>query len=162
MSRRRIQIQLRDTRSSDLDLLYEQQTDKEAYNMAAFTLEDPTNKAAYMKHMNKNMEDDKVTLKTILSNNQIVGNISLFERLTMPEVSYWIGKEFWGRGIATLALTDFLNQILIRPLFARVAKDNIASIRVLEKCGFRMIGEDKAFANARSKEVEEYIMKLDF
>lgn len=48
----------------------------------------------------------------------------------------------------------------LRPLYARAVKDNIASIRVLEKCGFVLSGEDKGFSNARSKEVEEFILKL--
>ncbi len=78
-----------------------------------------------------------------------------------PEVSYWIGKPYWGKGVATRALSAFLFHVKVRPLYARVAKDNIASLRVLEKCGFARIGEDKGFANARGEEVEEFILRLD-
>lgn len=85
---------------------------------------------------------------------------SSFERFGKPEVTYWIEKEYWGRGIATKALSEFLSYLKTRPLYACAAKDNIASIRVLEKCGFTILGEDKGFSNARGEEVEEFILKL--
>ena len=77
------------------------------------------------------------------------------------EVSYWLGKESLGRGIAIQALSLYLEIIILRPLYARVAKDNLGSVRVLEKCGFGSIGTDKGFANARGKEIEEVIMIIN-
>jgi RimJ/RimL family protein N-acetyltransferase len=77
-----------------------------------------------------------------------------------PEITCWIGKEFWGRGIATRALAEFLRLVEARPLLARVARDNVGSIRVLEKCGFEPCGENRGFANARGEEIEERVMKL--
>ncbi len=77
-----------------------------------------------------------------------------------PEVTYWLGKEFWGQGIATRALAAFLGQMTERPVYARAAKDNAGSLRVLEKCGFTITGEGKGFANARGMEIEEYILTL--
>jgi RimJ/RimL family protein N-acetyltransferase len=77
------------------------------------------------------------------------------------EVGYWIDKPQWGKGIATQALRAFLPYVAERPLYARVVKDNIGSIRVLQKCGFTISGEDKGFANARAAEVEEFIFKLE-
>ncbi|MBA2392490.1 MAG: GNAT family N-acetyltransferase, partial [Ktedonobacteraceae bacterium] len=77
------------------------------------------------------------------------------------EVSYWIGKPYWSKGIATRALSAFLKHIKVRPLYARAAKDNSASLRVLEKCGFTRIGEGQGFSNARGEEVEEFILRLD-
>lgn len=71
-----------------------------------------------------------------------------------------MGREFWGRGLATAALAQFLQIQTTRPLYARAAKDNVASIRVLQKCGFTICGQDKGFANGRLAEVEEYILKL--
>ena len=76
------------------------------------------------------------------------------------EVTYWLGKAYWGRGIATQALAAFLRVQQRRPLIARVAKDNIASIRVLQKCGFVLTAETKGFANARGAEIEEVILTL--
>lgn len=77
------------------------------------------------------------------------------------EVSYWIGKEYWGKGIATRALSEFLSELTDRPLYARAAKDHLASLRVLEKCRFAIVGEDKGFASARGRETEEFVLELE-
>ena len=78
-----------------------------------------------------------------------------------PEVTYWLGKHYWGKGLATRALSTFLTHANpTRPIYARAAKDNIGSLRVLEKCGFKIIGEDSGFANARGKEIEEFLLEL--
>lgn len=84
----------------------------------------------------------------------------ILANLTIPEVSYWIGREFWSKGIASKALAQLLSELETRPLYARVAKDNLASIRVLEKCGFVTTSYEKGFANARGEEIEEVIMKI--
>ena len=109
----------------------------------------------------KILADETITIKTILFNGIVTGHVSNFEQFGEPEVSYWIGKEYWGHGIATKALSEFLEYIKVRPLYARAAKDNLASIRVLEKCRFKIISEDKGFSNARGKAVEEFILKLE-
>ena len=83
------------------------------------------------------------------------------EEFGKPEVSYWIGKPYWGKGVATRALSAFLLHVTVRPLYARAVKDNIAPLRVLEKCGFTRIGEGKGFSDARGEEVEEIILRLD-
>ncbi len=80
--------------------------------------------------------------------------------LVIRKSADWIGQEFWGKGITTRALSIFLKNIDIRPLYARVVKDNIGSIKVLEKCGFVPFGEDRGFANARGEEVDELIFVL--
>ena len=76
-------------------------------------------------------------------------------------MGYWIGKEYWGRGIASIALAEFLLLQNSRPLYAHVAKHNKASLRVLEKCGFTITGEDKISSEAFDEDVEEFILKLD-
>jgi RimJ/RimL family protein N-acetyltransferase len=151
---------LRDVVKDDLPIFFEQQLDSDANHMAAFTAKNPADRDAFTSHWNKILGDDATTNKTILFAGQVVGHIASFERLGKPEVSYWIGKEYWGKGIATKALSVFLSQVKERPVYARVAKDNTASIRVLEKCGFKISGEDKGFSNARVKEVEEFILEL--
>lgn len=110
---------------------------------------------------NKIMADDSVLVKTILFNGSAAGNIVCFEQLGEREVGYWLGKEYWGKGIATQALAEFLKYVDTRPLYAHVAKQNIASRRVLEKCGFTVSGEDSFFSQALGKNVEEYILILD-
>jgi RimJ/RimL family protein N-acetyltransferase len=77
------------------------------------------------------------------------------------EVTYWIGRSYWGKGIATNALKAFLAVDRSRPLYARVASDNVASGRVLEKCGFCVIATERNVAEARSAEIEELVLLLD-
>lgn len=93
-------------------------------------------------------------------NNIIAGSISKFEMEGEAEITYWIDKKFWGKGVATTALKKFLIIENVRPIFGRVAFDNLGSQKVLEKCGFVKIGTDKGFANARQAEIEEFIYKL--
>ena len=73
-------------------------------------------------------------------------------------VSYWIGKEHWGKGVATRALAAFLHIVTERPLHARVAKHNVASIRVLEKCGFSLEREESG--EVTDKDVVELVLVL--
>jgi RimJ/RimL family protein N-acetyltransferase len=128
--------------------------------MAAFTAEDPADHDAFMAHWIRILGDDTIDTKTILCGGRVAGHVASFERSGKPEVTYWIGRDHWGKGVATRALAAFLGRQKTRPMYARVAKDNIASIRVLEKCGFTLDGEDKGFANARGEEVEEFILIL--
>lgn len=153
-----IDIQLRDVTETDLPIFFKQQQDPDANYMAAFTAKDPTDRDAFNSHSRKILADPTVTMKTILAKGQVVGSIAKYERDGKPEVTYWIGKEHWGKGIATKALTEFLTQVKIRPIYAGAAKDNLASLRVLEKCGFIITGYGKGFANARGKEIEEAIL----
>ena len=130
--------------------------------MAAFTHKDPADRDAFEAHWARIMADDKITTKTILVDGRVAGSVGCFveEEFGKPEVTYWLGKEYWGKGVATRALSAFTNELKERPLYGRAARDNIASIRVLEKCGFSLIGYDKGFANARGREIEEAILEL--
>jgi RimJ/RimL family protein N-acetyltransferase len=153
-------VMLRGVIDDDLAIFFNQQLDPDANYMAAFTAEDPADRAAFMAHWKKILGDDTIIKNTILFDGQVAGNIGSFEMFGERVVGYWIGQQYWGKGIATRALAAFLSLVKVRPLFARVAKDNVASIRVLQKCGFTITGEDKGFANARGNEIEEYILTL--
>src|SRR6266542_4254000 len=137
-------VQLRHVIETDLPIFFEQQLDPEATQMASFPAR---REDVFMAHWkNKVMADDSVQVKTILFRGEVAGNIVCFEQLGEREVGYWLGKEYWGRGIATRALEQFLKQIETRPLYAHVAKHNIGSRRVLEKCGFTVSGEERFFS----------------
>jgi len=151
-------VQLRDVSKDDLPTFFEQQLDPEANYMAAFTAKDPTDREAFMAHWDKIMRDDSIPIRTILFEGQIAGYVSHHSWFGEPEVTYWIDKKQWGKGIATRALQLFLAEQTVRPLYGRVVKDNVASRRVLEKCGFVLAGQDKGFAQARGQEVEELIL----
>ena len=107
-----------------------------------------------MAHWAKIMKNAKVIIKTILFDGQVAGNIVSFEMDGRREVGYWAGREFWGKGIASESLRQFLGHEMRRPLFAHVARNNVASKKVLEKCGFEVIGTE-------GKEYEELILTLE-
>ena len=151
-------IQLRDVIEADLPIFYEQQLDPDATQMANFPSRD---REAFMAHWTRIMADESVQLKTILFNGEVAGNIVCFDQLGEREVGYWLGKEYWGKGIATQALEQFLKTIETRPLYAHVARHNIGSRRVLEKCGFTIMAEDRFFSEIFGENLDEYILKLD-
>lgn len=150
-------ISLRDVIESDLPIFYEQQLDPEATQMAAFPSRD---RDAFMAHWAKIMVNEYVTLKTILFEEHIAGNVVSWEQSGEQEVGYWLGKEYWGKGIATQALAEFLGYLKIRPLVAHVSKHNIGSLHVLQKCGFTITGENK-FPEENGLVIEEYLLKLE-
>ncbi|MFN8281754.1 MAG: GNAT family N-acetyltransferase [Chitinophagales bacterium] len=154
-------IQLRKTGQADLDILFQFQLDEEANYLAAFTSKDPADKAAYMDKYTKIINDPTINTQTILVDDNIAGSIARFVLFGDDEITYWIDKKYWGKGIASAALKHFLTIEQTRPIFGRVAFDNFGSQKVLEKCGFIKIGTDKGFANARQAETEEFIYKLD-
>ncbi len=125
---------------ADLPILFEHQLDPEANRIGAFV---PRDQQAFMAHWARMLADETVLKKTVLADGAVAGNVvSFVNGAGEREVGYWIGREFWGKGIATAALSQFLDHIRTRPLHGHVAKRNVASIRVLEKCGFEMYGEE--------------------
>jgi RimJ/RimL family protein N-acetyltransferase len=150
-------VTLREVIQEDLPIFFEHQRDPEAAKMAAFP---SRNWEAFMAHWAKIMAAENVINKTILFNGQVAGNIASFEMEGEREVGYWVGREFWGKGIASESLKQFLSQEVRRPLFAHVAKNNISSRRVLEKGGFVVIREDKWKPDPNKDEVEEFVLML--
>jgi RimJ/RimL family protein N-acetyltransferase len=150
-------VLLRNVIQTDLPIFFEQQLDPIANQMAAFPARD---REAFMAHWVKILADESNILKTVLYDDQVAGNIVSWEHSGEREVGYWLGREYWGKGIATRALSLLLEEVTARPLYAYVAKHNHASIRVLEKCGFTITSEDKGSSSTRGEEVEEVILIL--
>jgi len=152
-------VLLRDVTESDLPTLFEHQLDPVANRMAAFPARD---RDAFMAHWVKILGDETVLAKTILFDGHVVGNVVSFEQSGERLVGYWIGREYWGRRVATNALSAFLGHERARPLHAHVAKHNMASIRVLEKCGFTIVGEDRVSIDGSGdgEEIEEFVLEL--
>src|SRR5262245_29475920 len=150
-------VRLREVTDDDLPIFFEHQRDPEANQMAAFPARD---RDAFMAHWAKILGDEALMTRAILLDGQVVGNIGSWEHDRKRLVSYWIGKSYWGRGVATRALSAFLGVVQARPLYAYVAKHNIGSIRVLEKCGFTMCREETASLDPPSDGIEELVFKL--
>ncbi|WP_347216201.1 GNAT family N-acetyltransferase [Chryseobacterium sp.] len=154
-------IELRPTTVDDLDILFQFQLDDEGRHLAAFTSLDSTNKEAYLAKYTRFLNDPTINNQTIIVDDGIAGSIAKFIMEGDTEITYWIDKSFWGKGVATTALKEFLTLETSRPIFGRVAFDNFGSQKVLEHCGFIKTGTDKGFANARQTEIEEFIYRLD-
>jgi RimJ/RimL family protein N-acetyltransferase len=132
-------VLLRDVEASDLPFFFEHQLDPEATRMADFPSRD---RESFMAHWGRVLKEENALKKTILFDGEVAGNIVSFVNSGEREVGYWIGRGFWGRGVATRALAEFLRLEERRPLHARVVRHNVASVKVLEKCGFRVTGEE--------------------
>jgi RimJ/RimL family protein N-acetyltransferase len=132
-------VLLRDVGEADLPVFFEHQLDPEATRIADFPSRDWEE---FVAHWHKILGDESVIKQTILFEGEVAGNVVSFVSSGEREVGYWIGREYWGKGVATRALAAFLDLERSRPLYAHVARHNAASIRVLENCGFRTMGEE--------------------
>ena len=152
---------LREVRDEDLAVLFEQWADPVAAHMAAFTARDHMDRDAFERRWSRQRADETVTARVIVVDGEVAGSIGSWGDPDEREVTYWIGRSYWGKGVATGALNAFLTVDPSRPLHARVAYDNVASLRVLEKCGFRVVATERSFAEARSGEIEEFVLQLE-
>ena len=155
-----VRLVLREVADDDLPIFFEQQLDAGAQRMAAFSPRDPNDRDAFMTHWGKIRDDASSTIRTIVADGRVAGNILCFTHGGKREVGYWLGREHWGRGVATRALAVFLSLIAERPLYAGVASDNAASMRVLEKCGFVPYVDGRAFSRPRGEEIGERVLIL--
>jgi RimJ/RimL family protein N-acetyltransferase len=153
-------LSLRPVQVGDLDAIFEQMRDPESVRLAAFTAEDPDDRAGFDAHMTKIMSSPENRLRAIICDSRLVGTVSSYPSQGATEITYWVGRPYWGQGIATEALRLLLAEIPARPIRARAASDNAGSLRVLQKAGFRPIGTEISFAPARAAEIEETILEL--
>jgi RimJ/RimL family protein N-acetyltransferase len=154
-------IALRPVEDADLDALFDQMRDPEAVRMAAFTAENPDDRHAFDAHMATVRNSPDSTTRAITCDGQLVGSIASFASGDEIEVTYWIVRPAWGRGIASQALRLLLELVPARPLHARAASDNIASLRVLQKAGFSIVGTENSYARGRNRDIEESILRLE-
>ncbi|SBT38557.1 GNAT family N-acetyltransferase [Micromonospora auratinigra] len=154
------QVRLRPVRDDDLPLFFAHEQDPQANWMAAFGPKDPADRAAFDAHWARIRADERIVNRTIVADGEVVGHVAAFPVGERTEVSYWIDPARWGRGHATAGLTALLRELPQRPVHARAAKDNAASLAVLRKCGFVVVGEDSGYAAGRGREVAEWVLEL--
>lgn len=131
-------VALRHVEERDLLTFYEHQRDSVATEMVDFVARDLEE---HLAHWHRILADARVRAQTVVEGGAVVGNVLSFDWHDEREIGYWIGREFWGQGIASKAVATFLQLEFERPLYGRVAKSNLASLRVLERCGFAVDGE---------------------
>jgi len=154
-------VSLRQVDAADLDTFFDHMQDAEAVWQAAFTPPDPSDRESFDAHWDRLFADDAVMALTILVDGSNAGHIASFEMFGDREITYWIDRAVWGKGVGTQALAQFIAIDTTRPLFGRTAKDNVGSIRVMTNNGFVKIGEDRGFATARNEDIDELVLRLD-
>ena len=99
---------------------------------------------------------------------ELMGVIDLFRSApdAALEIGYWIGKPYWGQGLATEAAKAVIQEardtLGVKALLAGAFVDNPASLRVLDKLGFRPTGvEEMYFSMARMKKARSINLRLD-
>ncbi|MYS89290.1 MULTISPECIES: GNAT family N-acetyltransferase [Streptomyces] len=153
-------VELREVHDSDLPVFFRQMNDPEALHMAAFVPEDPADRDAFDAHWAR-IRSSADVVRTVLADGDVVGSAAVYGVPGEREVTYWVDRAYWGKGIATAALRALLAEVPERPLYARAAADNAGSLRVLEKCGFRAVATVSGYASARGAEIEETVLILE-
>lgn len=152
-------ITIRPATLDDLETLFHFQADEEAAHIAAFVNEHYKDKEAYIAKWTKLITEGKVYVYAIIADEQIAGTVGAWQMVDEWQITYWIDKAQWGKGIATAAAQQFLEVFTTRPIYGRVAFDNAGSIKVLVKNGFERTGTDMYHSHARGREIEEIIYK---
>ena len=150
-------VRLRSVEDRDIEVFFDHQADPKAVEMAAFPARD---RDQFEAHWAKVRGDDTLVVRTIVADGQVAGNIGSWPDHGQQLLGYWVGREFWGRGVATQALALLADEVSIRPLYAHVVMHNVGSIRVLEKCGFRRDRVEEAKATPDDG-IEELIYVLN-
>jgi RimJ/RimL family protein N-acetyltransferase len=154
------EIALRPTRASDLSIFYDQELDAEARRRVAFVDPATLDRTTFDEQWQRRLTNPATIARTILSGGSVAGHIVRFAFRDQPTIGYWLGREYWGRGVATRALRLYLREDVTRPLYARVAVGNTPSVRVLEKCGFLRIDQVRSYFEPLDREIDEFVLEL--
>ncbi|WP_405614497.1 GNAT family N-acetyltransferase [Streptomyces sp. NBC_01508] len=154
-------IRLREVRDSDLPAFWDHLSDPAARHVAAVTRNYHYDKGHFDAHWSRIRADPDVVVRTVIADDEVAGHAAVYGPPDEREVTYWIGRARWGRGLATAALRALIDLAATRPLYAHAVADNAGSIRVLEKCGFAVTGHGTGYARARDGEIDEVLLTLN-
>ncbi len=155
-----MEVQLREVEHDDLEAFWGFYSDPEVQRVTAITREYHYDRGAFDRHWERILAAPGVVNRTVLADGEVAGQIAVFGPPDEREVTYTVGRRFWGRGVATAALRLLLELEPTRPVHAGAATDNIGSIRVLEKCGFVVTGHARDQSIARGGEVDVVLLTL--
>lgn len=140
-------VRLRPLGQSDLPVLFAQQDDPEACDLARVPRRD---RPDFERHWERIRSDAAIDVRVIEAADEVAGYLVCFGSWDPDappgprQVGYWLGRDFWGRGLATAALGLFLDELEERPLMAFTSPDHRASQVVLERCGFARLSAAEA------------------
>ena len=152
-----MRVSLRPVEDRDIEVFFDHEQDPLAVEMAAFPARD---RARFVAHWAKVRADETNVVRTIVADGLVAGNIGSWQDSGQQFLGYWVGREHWGRGVATQALALLVEEVSTRPLHAHVAAHNVGSIRVLEKCGFQRDHVEEARAPAPDDGIAELTFVL--
>lgn len=153
-------VDLRPFDDDDADAVFAMMRDPASVAQAAFTADDPDDRVAFDGWLARHRADDRVSMFVVTENGGFAGTAAAFTVDGDREVTVWIAPHAQGRGVGTAALRLLVAREPIRPLFARVAADNAASIALLERNGFAEVERAPGFAPGRGREIEEVVFAL--
>jgi len=153
-------IDLRGLEDDDLDAVFEMLRDADAVAQAAFTRADASDRASFDEWIAPRRASPDVSLHVVTERGGFAGIAAAFTVDGEREVTLWLARHAWGRGVATEALGLLVSREATRPLFARVAAHNAAGIAVLERAGFTEVSRSQQFAPGLGREAEEVVYTL--
>lgn len=153
-----LRVSIRQMVEADFKVLFEYQLDESSNEMAGTYARSWLN---FERHWTAAISDPSINSKVILADDALVGLVGCFLAGDQLQVGYWITKTHWGRGIASIALSQLLKEVDRRPIYAEVACKNVASYRVLEKNGFVNVGRSHSSETERYRECDTFVMRLD-
>ncbi len=153
-------VTLRLVDERDLDAFFEMYCDPESVRMAAFVPKHLTERESARSHWLRVLVEPTVVARTVMVGDAVAGSVLMFPLGGMPHIGYWFDRAYWGRGLGTQAVKQFLAELTDRPLYAAAAADNVGSRRILEKCGFEVVETMRAFAEGRGEEIDELLFRL--
>lgn len=153
-------IELRDVDDDDLDAIFDMMRDRDSIAMAAFTAEDPDDRHGFDAWIARERAAPDVSYSVVTENGGFAGTAAAFTVDGEREVSVWLARHAWGRGVATDALHVLVSRQPERPLYARAAAHDVGWIAVLTRAGFTEVSRSKVFAPGLGADVEEIVFAL--
>jgi RimJ/RimL family protein N-acetyltransferase len=154
-------VRLRAVRESDLDTLFELESDVVGADMIAFLPRDPGDRPAFDAHWSRISADPDTLTWVIEADGAFAGYAISFLMEGERQVGYWIVRDLWGKGVASAALAALVAEVPDRPLWGSTVSDNLGSQRVLQNAGFVIDRIERSHAPRRGAEVDEHVFRLD-
>lgn len=125
----------------------------------------PYQRADAEAFLDKVFEQQPMTFSAIATEQEAIGSIGLtfgedVHRYT-AELGYWLAEPFWNKGIMTEAVSKFTNfafeRFELNRIFAEPYTNNTASVRVLEKSGFKREGTLRSNVFKNGQLLDQYL-----
>ncbi len=158
-------VTIRPVAAGDAELVFVLESDEVGADMLAFLPRAPGDRAAFDEAWERYTTRPDIVFRVVEVDGAFAGYVLSFviEEAGEPEreVGYWIDRVYWGRGVASAALALLLDEVAERPLWGRVAGDNVGSRRVLEKAGFVRASVQQTLSPRRGFVIDEIALRLD-